>query len=153
MSDSFKNSLFVIIAVGCLTVTALNTWTAKYNQAVVIETFDSQDTQAAQAQQIAVAQEYGLRMANIAGLEANHAHRMHEKMDQAERYFAQMSNEIDVLRTQILIAMTAWEAQDVYIQQLIEYIKSHNLSVPDPNFDGMLQFEPIEPVKPTDRST
>lgn len=153
MSDRFKNFVFIITIAGCLAVTALNTWTTKYNQAAVIETFDSQAAQAAQSQQIAIAQKYGLRMANIAELEANHAHRMHEKMDRAEIYFAGMESEIDVLRIQILIATTTWEAQAMYIQQLMEYIEANNLPIPVPDLDQLPPFDPVGPIKPTDRST
>lgn len=125
MSDLFRNIVFVLVAGGCLLVTGLNHY-------VVSETFHSLTTQQAEANQIQVAQDYGMKMGQIAFYEAIRAADLKVQRDEANELIDVLGQQLDQMGFQFQMYELSLEAQGSYIQQLIAFIESKGLEAPVP---------------------
>lgn len=135
MSTGFKNTVFVLCIIGCLAVTALNSYLVKNDREEIHATFASLYAEAARAKQISIGQDYAMSVARVAELEASRAHELDQRMKQAVRQLVYQMKQIDDLLFQLTFDTMVLESQTNYIKLLREYIEENNLPVPSPVFE------------------
>lgn len=122
MCDLFRNIVFVLVAGGCLLVTGLNHFVTINDAKVVRETFTGLAVQQNKTNQIEDAQTYGMKMGQIAFYETF----------RAAELIASLEQRLNQMELQAELYDMSLEAQGSYIQQLIDFIKNNDLTVPVP---------------------
>lgn len=132
-SERFRNIVVSIAVLGCLLVTGLNTLVTRFNSRATAETFSTLSHEAAQAQQIMVAQDYAMQVGQIAEYEASRAHELEQKMDVVVQQQVELMKAYENLKFQHSMNQMSISLQGSYINQLIEFIEAHDLPVPAPD--------------------
>lgn len=132
MSDLFRNIVFVLCIASCLIVTGFNHYVAIENSEVVKETFHSLAVQQAESNQIEDAQNYGMRMGQIAFFQATHVIKLEQQLVKKDELIASLEQRLDQTESQFQLYDLSLEAQGSYIQQLSAFIKSKGLETPVP---------------------
>ncbi len=137
--EGFRIFIFLLCIFSCIAVTGVNSYVTRLDQNLVRNTFDDLRVQAAQAQQIMIAQEYAMQVGAIAEYETTRAHELEQKGQQLVAQFINLSREVENLRFTAEVERVAVQAQGIYIRQLIEFIEANNLAAPQPDMNRVFE--------------
>ena len=98
LSEGFRNFMFLLCIFSCVAVTGMNSYVTRLDQKSVRTVFSDLRVQAAQAQQIMIAQEYAMQVGTIAEYQTVRSHELEQKGQQLVEQFVKLSREIENLR-------------------------------------------------------
>jgi hypothetical protein len=131
----------------CLGSAFVSYRTTEDNNITVVNTFNSMRMQAARANQIAIAQDYAMQLANIAEYEASRARELESQFNQLGQKYIDMMSEVAKAAEQMKMSAITISAQAIYLEQLQEFIQEHDYDVPAPDMSRMGEdFMQLQPV-------
>ena len=139
ISDTFRNFIFLLCIFSCIAVTGMNSYVTYLNQKSVHNTFNDLRVQAAQTQQIMIAQEYAMQIGTIAEHETVRAHELEQKGQQLVERFIELSHQIENLRFTAELEGVSIQALSAYVKQLTEFIEDNNLVAPKPDMNRFFE--------------
>lgn len=127
---NFHNIVFMLCIGGCLGSTVINSYVARLNQVTVAKTFGSLTTQAVQANQITIAQDYAMTVSTLAEYEAGRAHELEQIVTRTSKEYIKLYTYSQQLQYMNQMNGVALKEQRDYIGKLLKFIKDNNLPTP-----------------------
>ena len=128
MSDRFRNWSFLACILICL-------GSAVFNNYLTDKVFNSLSAQATEANQIMVAQDFGIEMTRMSQYEASRAHELEQKLTNMSNEVVKYAKYAQQLEGQVEMLSISMQAQISYIEQLREFVSENNLPVPLPDMN------------------
>lgn len=130
---NFHNIIFMLCISSCLGSAAINTYVTRLNQVTFSKTFGSLTTQAVQANQITVAQDYAMTVSTLAEYEAGRAHELEQILNRASKEYLKLHKYSQQLQYMNQMNVVSLKEQRNYIDKLLKFIIDNNLSPPSPS--------------------